>query len=85
MLYRKDTLRGLTSLKYVQVRVLQYFNAGNQKHVVDPTPDKKWLLKKAASLGKILSIPNNSKIDLPQVPTDFKNELTDFTMRENRF
>ena len=41
LLYRKDALRGLTSLKDVQVRVLQYFNAGNQKHVVDPTPDKK--------------------------------------------
>ena len=81
MLYRKDALRRLTSLKDVQVRVLQYFNAGNQKHVVDPTPDKKCLLKKAASLGKIF-IPNNSKIDLPQVPTGFKNELTDFTMTD---
>ena len=39
LVYRGDTLKGITTLQEARVRVLHYFNLGTDKKLVDPTAD----------------------------------------------
>nr|XP_047146399.1 uncharacterized protein LOC124819169 isoform X2 [Hydra vulgaris] len=50
LLYRGDTLQSINTLKDAQLRVLSYINLGTSEIIVDPTPEKKWLLQKAEKL-----------------------------------
>ena len=56
LIYRGDRLHNIQSLKSAQVRVLEYFDNGTNNTIVDPTPKKVWLRKKAESIGVILSL-----------------------------
>ena len=53
LFYRRDTLKGIANLRGAQVNVLQYFKQRTEQKLYDPTPNKKWLPKKAR-MKKIL-------------------------------
>ncbi|XP_057295018.1 uncharacterized protein LOC130623542 [Hydractinia symbiolongicarpus] len=55
LIYRGDKLHNIETLKSAQVRVLEYFENNTQDIIIDPTTDKKWIRKKADSMGVILS------------------------------
>ena len=74
LIYRGDKLHNIDTLKYAQVRVIQYFENHTNNDIIDPTAKKNFLRKKADKLGVILS-PFWKKGSLPQVPAEFKDEL----------
>ena len=72
MTYRGDSLKNVETLKEAQVKVLQYFKLGVEKNVVDLTPNKIWLSKKAKLQRKlILTLKKENLKNLPNAPKDF--------------
>ncbi|XP_066923753.1 uncharacterized protein [Clytia hemisphaerica] len=68
LLYRGDKLHNIETLKSAQVRVLDYFENNTHGIIIDPTTDKKWIRKKADSMGVILS-PIWKVKTLPSTPS----------------
>ena len=50
------------------MRVLEFISLGTDKRLIDPTPDKKWLRRKALMMGLTL-MPK--EINLPSMPDGF--------------
>ena len=69
MTYRGDSLKNVETLKEAQVKVLQYFKLGVEKNLIDPTPNKIWLSKKAKLM--ILTLKKENLKNLPNTPKDF--------------
>ena len=76
--YRGDPLKNVETLKEAQVKVLQYFKLGTEKKLVDPTPNKIWLSKKAKLMG--LSLKKENLKNLPNAPKDFAFELSNLSL-----
>ena len=51
LVYRGDSLKGISNLKDAKSRVLKYFDNKMNDHIVDPTLDLKWKRLKAARIG----------------------------------
>ena len=51
---RGDSLKNVETLNEAQLKVLQYSKVGTEKKLIDPTPNKIWLTKKAKLMGLIL-------------------------------
>ncbi|XP_057291246.1 uncharacterized protein LOC130613905 [Hydractinia symbiolongicarpus] len=75
LVFRGDTLQGITTLKEAQVRVMSYFENKTEAKIVDPTPDKIWLRKKAEKMGVILK-PLWKEGMLPSVPLKLKADMS---------
>ena len=74
--YRGDSLKSLTSMKDIRIRVLRYFDHGTDKNLVDPTFDLKW--KKAKVKKCNIFVPKLKKLEkLNVVPDILKYELGD--------
>ena len=71
--FRGDTLKQLNNMKEIRNRVLQYITNKTDNLIIDPTPDQKWLRKKAYCLG--VKIRTQPVPCLPTVPIILKNEL----------
>ena len=78
MTYRGDPLKNAETLKEAQVKVLQYFKLGTEKKLVDPTPNKIWLSKKAKLMG--LSLKKENLKNLPNAPKDFAFDLSNLSL-----
>ena len=77
LVYRGDTLKGIANLQDARVRVLEFISLGTDKRLIDPTPDKKWLRRKALMMGLTL-MPK--EINLPSLPDGF---IFDFSNLHN--
>lgn len=59
---------------FLHFRVWNYFENKNNQKIVDPTPDKLWIRKKAMELGKILK-PLWKEGSLPEAPSAIQNDM----------
>ena len=75
LIFRGDTLHGIDTLKDAQVRVLHYIENNTASRIVDPTPEKLWIRKKAEKLGIILT-PLWKEGTLPLVPNALKADIS---------
>ena len=65
--------------KIISYRVLQYFKLKNDKKLVDPTVDKRWIKEKAEKLNMILA-PEKTTKEVPVTCPEFiKPEIINVT------
>ena len=76
--YRGDSLKNVETLKEAQVKVLQYFKLGTEKKLIDPTPNKIWLSKKAELMD--LTLKKENLKTLPNAPKDFVFDLSNLRL-----
>lgn len=87
LIFRGDTMHENGNLKDAQIRVFHYFENETDKRIVDPTPKKVWLRKKAEKLGVILTplwkeetlsnVPAEADISNPTDLTGWSKSLND--------
>ena len=77
MTHRGDSLKNVETLKEAQVKVLQYFKLGTENKLIDPTPNKIWLSKKA----KLMDLIKKEYLkNLPNAPKDFVFDLSNLSL-----
>ena len=78
MTCRENSLKNVKTLKEAQVKVLQYFKLETEKKLIDPTPNKMWLSKKAKLMS--LTLKKENLKNLPNTPKDFVFDLSDLSL-----
>ena len=78
MTCRENSLKNVETLKEAQVKVLQYFKLETEKKLIDPTPNKMWLSKKAKLMS--LTLKKENLKNLPNAPKDFVFDLSDLSL-----
>ena len=76
--YKGDSLKNVETLKETQVKVLQYFNLRTERKLIDPTPNKTRLSKKAKLMG--LTHKKENLKNLPNAPKDFVFDLSNLSL-----
>ena len=67
-------MKNVKTLKEAQVNILQYFKLGPEKKLIDPTPNKIWLNKKAN-----LTLKKKILKNLSSAPKDFVFDLSNLS------
>ena len=67
LMYRRDSLKNLETLKDAKVKILQYFRLRTENKLIDQTPNKMFLIKKAKLMD--LNLGKEYLSNLPNTPT----------------
>lgn len=61
---------------FFHFRILSYYNVGTENNIIDPTPEKKWLYKKASILKLKIVVPKQSNLQfVGKCPGEFQADL----------